>query len=97
MKIYAEKTDYSPERNSVWVGQQYEKYSKEIAKCLSQLDEIKNHVDYLHELTDDAGDVGFGLTDAIFKLGVALADCVNYSEEYFKEAAEEEPKNDPEK
>lgn len=85
-KVYKEATSYSAEINSLSVANDLIKYAKSIAECLSKLNETKGHIEYIHNVTNDNGDVAFTLNDAIRELGIALAVCIGYANEYEDEA-----------
>lgn len=86
-KVYRKGTKgIVPDMDSAWIAARYAEHAKTIAKCVSQLDDVKNMVDHLHQITMDNGDVGFSLSNALEKLGIALADCVCYQAEYEQEA-----------
>ena len=84
--IYRQGDGFLPTVDSRYVASQYLEYSVKIAEHIAKLNEIEQRVKYLHECTNDNGDVGFGLEEAILKLGIALADCITYSHEYQQEA-----------
>ena len=86
MKVYKKAEHCIQEINSKTVADDFNKASKEIANIVSKLNEIKSHADYLHEITNDNGDVGFELSEVLEKLGVALAVCIIYATEYEDEA-----------
>ena len=84
--VYKQGDGFLSTVDSKYAAKQYLEYSVKIAEHIEKLNEISQHVKYLHECTNDNGDVGFGLEEAILKLGIALADCITYSHEYQQEA-----------
>lgn len=80
--------------DSVWFSNQYLEVAEKIALQISQLDELKGRLEYLHETANDTGDPAYMLDDAINKLGKALAATLNYSTEYREEAEETEEKDE---
>lgn len=84
--IYRQGDGLFPTVDSKYVAKQYLEYSVKIAEHMTKLNEINQHVKYLHECTNDNGDVGLELDEAILKLGIALADSITYSHEYQQEA-----------
>lgn len=79
--------------DSVWFSNQYLEVAEKIATHISQLDELRGRLEYLHETANDAGDPPYMLDEAINKLGKALAATLNYSTEYREEAEATEDKD----
>ena len=94
--VYQEATQYTSVRDSEWIAQEYRNESYKIAECLAKLNESKEHIDYLHELTKDNADVAFDLENAITKLGIALATCITYCKKYQDEADDKDEKEEEE-
>ena len=86
MKIYRKKSQYCDEMNSKTISDDFRKTGDRIALMLSQLDEIHSHIEYVHDVTKDNGDVGIELSEAVNRLGIALASCIIYAKEYEDEA-----------
>ena len=95
-KIYKEADGVSPRYDSEKLAKEYDEACFKIAKCLSQMDDLRNRVEYLHEIADDDPSPSLDLETAIEKLGVALASCTVYKNEYMNESLEvmEENEND---
>jgi hypothetical protein len=85
-KIYVEATSYTPLKDSEYVANEYAEHARVIARCISKLNDMKMRIEYLHEITNDNADVASDLDTAITKLGIALASCVEYGNEYKDEA-----------
>lgn len=93
-KIYHKSEATGEVMDSVWFSNHYLEVAEKIATHISQLDELKNRLDYLHETSDDNGDPSYMLDEAINKLGKTLSATLNYSTEYRKEAEETEEKGE---
>ena len=91
-KVYYEGKKGSPCVDSAYVARQYLAHAQEIAHYICQLDDTKDRIEYLHEVTKDAGDVHFELERAICQLGVTLASCIEYYSAYTEEANTEDEK-----
>jgi len=89
-KIYHKSEATGEVMNSVWFSNQYLKVAEKIALHISQLDELRGRLEYLHETAKDAGDTPYMLDEAINKLGKALAATLNFSTEYREEAEDKD-------
>lgn len=90
MKTYREKTSLCGEITSQTIADDYTTYIDELANCINKINDINGKIQYLSSITEDNGDVGFALDEAIIKLGIALATACSYRKEYQEEANEEE-------
>lgn len=66
-------------------AKRYSEKANDLAKCLTQIADIRNSFKYISEKMDDSGDPWFLLDDAIVKVGEALASAIVYADEYVKE------------
>ena len=92
-KIYHKNEATGEIMDSVWFSNQYLEVAEKISLHISQLDELRGRLEYLHETANDAGDPSYMLDNAINSLGKALAATLNYSTEYREEAEETEDKD----
>lgn len=95
-KIYREADGVFPRYDSEKLAKEYDEACFKIANCLSQMDDLREHIKYLHEIADDDPSPSLDLETAIEKLGVALASCTVYKNEYMNESlgVTEENEND---
>ena len=87
-KIYVKTDDGSEVRDSTWVSKEYRAAASVLAKTVSQMDYLRNKLNYLMQLTEDNGDPFLELSDAVNKMGLALASCIVYADAYEQEAAD---------
>ena len=85
-KIYKEADGIFPRYDSEKLAKEYDEACFKIAKCLSQMDDLRNHVEYLHKITGDDPSPSVDLETAVQKLGVALSSCTIYKHEYMNES-----------
>ena len=86
MAIYEKATEFSEVKDSAYVSKSYREMAVKLANLLAQVNEMKGSAEYLTDITHDNGDPVFELTEAVEKLGIALASCVTYAKEYANEA-----------
>ena len=91
-KVYHKSEATGEVMDSVWFSNKYLEVAEKIALHISQLDELKGRLEYLHKTADDNGDPSYLLDEATNQLGKALAATLNYSTEYREEAEETEDK-----
>lgn len=65
----------------------YSELIPHLAKAISQIAEIKNRCQFISDQMKDNNDPAFELSEALEKLGVALASAVLYGSEYADDAA----------
>lgn len=63
-------------------AKRYSEQANNLAKCISQIAEIRNLFKYTSEKMNDPGDPWFLLEEAIVKLGESLASAIVYANEY---------------
>lgn len=64
----------------------YSEIIPRLAKALSQIAEIKNRCQFISDQMKDNDDPAFELSEALEKLGIALASAVIYGSEYADDA-----------
>jgi hypothetical protein len=72
------------------IHDRYSEMAVELAAIIGKIDDMKGQSEYISRETKDNGDPSIDLSEALEKLGVALANIITYADEYLNDAEKEE-------